>query len=347
MGRHQASDDADERDTIDDHVFPVHSNGHGRAFECSHRLRKGSLQIRVPASALFRRTACLAHGSERVVEVDRQWGPGTAAAARDDQRYFVTPLPRTRFVAFNASRGIFADPLVRRAASLALDRSALAAAWRQAPTDQILSPALPGFRDRDLHPLQASPAKASALMHGRRGRAVMAVPPGCDECSEAAHVVVINMAAIGIDVEIRKVDLVGLSSTRAASFDLVDAESGIPYPDSASFLRQLLRDIPSGWVPDGVRAKIHRVAGLTGDRRQTAAAALSDATPMVRTDKQTCSCWDGMAAEAFSQEIHPTEWQAAGSLSSSSPTGRKSFCRWRAARPWEPPRRRIGRRTCC
>jgi DNA-binding SARP family transcriptional activator/ABC-type transport system substrate-binding protein len=208
-------------------------------------------------------------------EVDRRWGPGSAASARGDQRYFVTPLPRTRFVAFNASRGIFADPRVRRAAALALDRSALAAAWKQVPTDQILSPVLPGFRDRDLYPLQASPAKARALDAGSQGTAMMAVPSGCDECSEAAQVIATDLGPIGIDVEIRKVDFLGQPS-KLESFDLIDAESGIPYPDSGSFLSQLLKDIPSGWLPDGVRDKIRRVARLSGDRRQVAAAALAD-----------------------------------------------------------------------
>jgi DNA-binding SARP family transcriptional activator/ABC-type oligopeptide transport system substrate-binding subunit len=208
--------------------------------------------------------------------VDRRWGAASTAAARDDQRYFLTPLPRTRFIVFNASRGLFADPEVRRAAALALDRRALAAVWRHAPTDQILSSALPGYRERDLYPLQASQAKARALMDGRTGRAVMAVPPGCDPCSEAAHVVQTDLATIGIEVEIREVDLIGNRSKPAATFDLVDAETGIPYPDSASFLRQLLTDTPADWIPSTVRAKIERIAGLSGDSRQTSAAALAD-----------------------------------------------------------------------
>jgi DNA-binding SARP family transcriptional activator len=88
--------------------------------------------------------------------VDRRWGAKSAAAARGDQRYFLTPLARTRFVAFNGSRGLFADPRARRAAALALDRRALAAAWGQVATDQLLSPALPAYHERDLYPLRPS-----------------------------------------------------------------------------------------------------------------------------------------------------------------------------------------------
>jgi DNA-binding SARP family transcriptional activator/ABC-type oligopeptide transport system substrate-binding subunit len=207
--------------------------------------------------------------------VDRRWGAESAAAAAGDQRYFLTPLPRTRFVAFNASRALFADPRVRRAAALALDRSALAAAWGEVPTDQILSPALPPYRGRDLYPLRPSVAKARALMHGRRGRALMPVAPGCDECSEVAHVVKTDLAAIGIKVEIRGIDPVEVAQS-AAKFDMIDAETGIPYPDSASFLAHMFDQIPSEWVPGGVQARVEGVAGLSGDLRQAAAASLAD-----------------------------------------------------------------------
>jgi DNA-binding SARP family transcriptional activator len=80
----------------------------------------------------------------------RQWGAGSVAAAQGDQRYFLTPELGSRFIAFNSSRGIFADQRVRRAASLALDRDALAAAWADVPTDQLLSAGLPGYREKDL-----------------------------------------------------------------------------------------------------------------------------------------------------------------------------------------------------
>jgi ABC-type transport system substrate-binding protein len=207
--------------------------------------------------------------------VDRRWGAGSAAAARGDRRYFLTPLPRTRFVAFNANRGLFADPQVRRAAALALDRSALAAAWGQVPTDQVLSPALRAYHGRDLYPLRPSLAKAKALLHGRRGRAVMPVPSRCDQCSQAAHLVETELAAIGIEVEIRAIDPVEVAKS-AAKFDLIDAETGLPYPDSASFLAHLFDEIPSEWVPAGVRARVESVAGISGDRRQAAAASLAD-----------------------------------------------------------------------
>ncbi len=217
---------------------------------------------------------------DRVLEpgslVDRRWGMGSAAAANGDQRYFLTPEFGTRFVAFNSSRGILTDPRVRKAAAMALDRDALAAAWGDLPSDQILPPALPGYRDRELYPSGRSVAKARALMLGRTGHVVMPIPSGCDSCAEVAKVVQIDLAAIGINVQIRKVDNLPDALKGGARFDLLDTETGILYPDSVSFLEQMLGDIPSSWIPAGVRAKIQHVATLSGDPRQAAAAALAD-----------------------------------------------------------------------
>jgi ABC-type oligopeptide transport system substrate-binding subunit len=208
--------------------------------------------------------------------VDRQWGAGSAAAASGDRRYFSTPEARTRYIAFNARRGVFADRQVRRAAALALDRTALAAASNDLPTDQLLSGALPGYQDKDLYPAQPSVATAAAVREGRGGRAVMPVPSGCGQCTEAARVVRADLAAIGIEVKIREREDFRAALEPGGGFDLLEAETRIPYPDSASFLAQMMRDIPPGWAPAATRAKVQRVARLTGGRRQRAAAALAD-----------------------------------------------------------------------
>jgi ABC-type oligopeptide transport system substrate-binding subunit len=191
-------------------------------------------------------------------------------------RLFLTPEARTRFIAFNTSRGIFSDPVVRRAAAMALDRIALAAAWGAAPTDQLLSPALP-HQNRDLYPLRPSVAKAAALMRGRGAfHAVMPIASDCERCAVVANLVQTDLAVIGIDVEIRKVDDLSEAMKTGAVFDLLDTDTWIPYPDPASFLRQMLRDLPAGWVPAAISAKIQHAAGLNGSARQNTASALAD-----------------------------------------------------------------------
>jgi DNA-binding SARP family transcriptional activator/ABC-type transport system substrate-binding protein len=208
--------------------------------------------------------------------VDQRWGAHGAAARSGDRRYFTTPEARTRFIALDSSRGVFADPDVRRAAALALDRTALAATWGALPTDQLLSAALPAFRDRRLYPLHASLAKARALAGGPTGRATMAIPPRCDRCRDTAHLVRRDLSAIGIDVTIRTVADLDRALRRGARFDLVDSETELLYPDSATFLAQAIRGIPRAWVQSQVRNRVDRVARLNGADRQTAATALAD-----------------------------------------------------------------------
>jgi DNA-binding SARP family transcriptional activator/ABC-type oligopeptide transport system substrate-binding subunit len=223
----------------------------------------------------------------------RQWGAGSAAAAGGDQRYFLTPELGSRYIAFNSRRGIFADQRVRRAASLALDRHALAAAWGEVPTDQLLPPALPGYREKDLYPLSGSVAEANALMDGLTGTAVMAIPTGCDRCNDAAQVVQADLGAIGIEVRVRELDDLQGALESGVKFDLLDASTVILYPDAGSFLAQMIQEIglvledpgqqdlglhaiPHGWLPPGVHRKIEGLANLTGDARQAAAGQVAD-----------------------------------------------------------------------
>jgi hypothetical protein len=104
----------------------------------------------------------------------------------------------------------------------------------------------------------------------------MAIRSGCDECTEAAHVVQRSLGAIGIDVTIRKVDDLGAAIDSGTQFDLVDLETALPYPDSASFLAHLVDELPTGWVPAGVQEQAKTIAAMSGDGRQAAAAALAD-----------------------------------------------------------------------
>jgi len=209
--------------------------------------------------------------------LDHRWGAGSDAAASGDQRYFLTPVAHTRFIAFNASHGIFSDPRVRRAAALALDRTALAAVWGQVPIGQLLSPALPGYADREPYPIRGSVAQAKALMEGRGGTALMPVPSECDQCMQAAQVVQTDLGAIGIDVKLQESEDVGAVLESGARFDLLDGETEILYPDSASFLTQmLLENLPRSWIRAGIRAEVERLGTLGGDHRQAVAAALAD-----------------------------------------------------------------------
>jgi class 3 adenylate cyclase/ABC-type transport system substrate-binding protein len=209
-------------------------------------------------------------------QLDQRWGPDSGAG-EEVPSYVPAFWPHMGFIAFNAGRGIFADPEVRRAAALALDRSALAAVYAQTPTDGFLPPSVPG----SANPLEGSVPQpdleeARRLMEGRGGTAVMPVFEGCDVCLTEAQIVRDDLAQTGIDVRIRRLSNFDVVFEPGARYDLLDWGTDSPYPDAASSLAQmLLRDVPTTWLPPGVREEVERVDDLTGQPRQDAAVRLA------------------------------------------------------------------------
>jgi ABC-type oligopeptide transport system substrate-binding subunit len=126
------------------------------------------------------------------------------------------------------------------------------------------------------YPLSGSVSEAEALMQGRTGIAVMAIPSRCDRCTHAAQVVRANLLAIGIEVRVREVDDLRAALRSGAEFDLVDALTEILYPDAGSFLAQMLEDVPRGWTSASVQRRIGDVAGLGGDARRAAASDVAE-----------------------------------------------------------------------
>jgi ABC-type oligopeptide transport system substrate-binding subunit len=210
--------------------------------------------------------------------LDVQWGPESAAAERDDQRFFLTPLPHLGYIAFYAGRPPFDDPKVRRAAVLAMNRQELAAVWRQLSTDQLLPPMQPGFVDRDLFALAKPDVKrARKLMRGRRATAVVGIFRDCEPCRQEAEALAAQLAVIGIDLDIEAFDNPWDAAREGEDVDLIDGATTLDFLDPASFLETLLlRDIPRGWLPASVHNAVERVSGLGGPRRVREANALAD-----------------------------------------------------------------------
>jgi ABC-type transport system substrate-binding protein len=167
---------------------------------------------------------------------------------------------------------------VRRAAALAINRSALAAVWDQAPTDQLLPPMFPSFRDRQLYSLTSDLDKAAALTKGRHETAVMAIQSGCDPCSEEAEGVRAQLGQVGIRVAIKEYEnAFEAASKPGAKIDILDSGIQLDYPDSASFLVRMFNDaMPPSWMSPEVRRAVGKLAGLAGADRQSVAAAVAD-----------------------------------------------------------------------
>jgi YVTN family beta-propeller protein len=138
----------------------------------------------------------------------RRYGPQSQAARSGRQRYFIDRELAHEYLLLNARRPLFASARMRRAASFAVDRPALArnaqAGFASVPTDQYLPSGMPGFRDADVYPLGGPDvARARSLAGAHRRHAVMYT---CNTrpCENVAAIVKANLRAIGITVDIRR-----------------------------------------------------------------------------------------------------------------------------------------------
>ena len=184
-------------------------------------------------------------------QLDERWGPDSGrGGGRTGLR--AGEWPATGYIAFNAGRGVFADPSGPPGGGAGA--GPVRARGGVGPNTDRHVPAAERCRDRRIPSKVPCPdptsTKARRLMGGRGGSAVMPVFEGCDPCLAEAQIVRDNLAGIGIDVRIR----------RLSNFDAVFAPggkvrpprfgSGVLLPGPRLVPRpMLLRDVPAGWLP--------------------------------------------------------------------------------------------------
>ena len=134
-------------------------------------------------------------------ELDQRYG----GEATGEAHLLFAPVPSVRFVAFNTRRGLFRDPVLRRAVALALDREALAAVAGERPWDSMVGVAMPGAPDADAPVAEPDLARAKALARGRGGRALMFIntPDRCSECAARGALLAKQLAPLGIRVKVK------------------------------------------------------------------------------------------------------------------------------------------------
>src|SRR5262245_38568545 len=176
-------------------------------------------------------------------------------------QYFVQPAPNTWYLALNSELPLFRNnPRLRQAVNFAVDRLAVLRAFGPLygePTDQMVAPTVPGFRDAKLYPLRRPDlARARALARGntRSGKAVFYVPDTA-AFRVAANVIRMNLARIGLAVEVKVLPFPVLNArggTRGEPYDIAYHGWLGDYVDPASFLvlldGRLLR--PRGGSPN-------------------------------------------------------------------------------------------------
>ena len=123
----------------------------------------------------------------------------------NDSRFYITPGLTISMYVLNSSGALFRNnPPLRRAVNLALERGRLLQPGAAGVvTDQYLAANVPGFKERTIYPARALD-RAQALADGNRrgGKAIVYVPDVLPARANAQGVQ-LQLADIGLDVEIR------------------------------------------------------------------------------------------------------------------------------------------------
>jgi YVTN family beta-propeller protein len=206
-----------------------------------------------------------------------RYGPGSAAAARGGQRYFVNPGLQLDSFLLNTHRPLFSDVRMRQAVNYAINRRALAQRGDyfqplpEPPTDHYLPPGMPGYRDVHIYPTTPDVVKARELAAGG-GRTAVLYTCNVSPCPEQAEIVKNNLAAIGLHVQVKTFPsdtLFAREATPGEPFDL--AWNGwIPdYLDPQAMLTSILEDssVAPTFNDPRYQRKLARAAQLSGPER--------------------------------------------------------------------------------
>jgi ABC-type transport system substrate-binding protein len=212
--------------------------------------------------------------------LERAYGAGSAAARAGRQRYFREPMPWLDGLVLNAARPLFANVRLRRAVNYALDRRALALAYFDDPYDELVPPAVLGFRPGRIYPLTPDLATARRLAGGRSRHAVLWYCInglfGNPAQGRIAQLIRSQLAQIRIEVSIVRSNCnqafrYDRTSRRA---DLLMFSNGSPERDAAGFLTWALDGGTYGaalgpglWSDPSFGRRVQRAAALSGEAR--------------------------------------------------------------------------------
>jgi ABC-type transport system substrate-binding protein len=215
--------------------------------------------------------------------LERLYGEHSAAAALGRQRYFVNPTLTVDYLDLNTTRPLFASARMRRAASYAIDRRALAAnggsfSTVAAPAEMNIPPGTPGFRDHHVYLLVPDLVKALRLAGTGHHSAELYCVLEAGSPPRAAQIIKNDLAAIGIDVDVHCVpgdEMWTLLSRRP--WDIAIDEYGASYNDPGQFINGLATNdaFNVGHYDDpGLNQRIRAASRLSGIARAHAYARI-------------------------------------------------------------------------
>jgi peptide/nickel transport system substrate-binding protein len=213
--------------------------------------------------------------------LDRREGAASPAAHARRQRFFLYNAPLLDYIVLNADRPLFHNARLRRAVSYALDRRVMAESFADAPYDQIVPPAVPGFAPGHSYPVSGPDLSKARRLAGNRPRRARLY--FCDNPGQApvASIVRSDLRRIGITVTI---DQAGQcpdhydKRSRRADLILVNGQLWSEERDPQPFLDQALAGdgrfgsaLGRGlWTSPGFRQELRRTRLLRGDARTVA-----------------------------------------------------------------------------
>ena len=209
-------------------------------------------------------------------ELAKLWGPGSDAAASGDQRWFGASRFQTLYFSLDPADPLLGDPDVRRAVSLALDRTRLAATHGMAPWPGVLPPAVPGSLPPDSRVPAPDLEAARTLMAGRTGTLVTqgVEPAGADPRNDALlQELASELSQIGITVQIQRYeDPWEASIDPTLGIDLIFGATDTDHPDPVAQMERLSENAR---LPAADYLELSRLRPLTGQARYDGAAALA------------------------------------------------------------------------
>ena len=255
-------------------------------------------------------------GRDNIERLSARYGPGSPAARRGRQRYFVHPALGVDFLWLNLQRPLFSDVRLRRAVNYAVDRRELARLGNaftglpEEPTDQYLPPGMPGYKDARIYPFSPDVATAKRLAGEQRRPAVL-YTCNSPQCAQLAQVLKTDLAAIGIDVQVKAFRI----STLLARVSRMDEPYDLAllggwfadYADPDDFLNYLIGTGGGGSFPGlafddpAYQRKVGAAARLAGPRRYLTYGKLD--ADVARNDAPTVALGNHTSHDFFSARM--------------------------------------------
>jgi ABC-type transport system substrate-binding protein len=170
---------------------------------------------------------------------------------------------------------------MRRAVNFAIDRPALANAqsanFLALPADQYLPPGMAGYEDAHIYPTDGPDLARARKLAGNKSRTAVLYAGNGSTSLKRAQVLVRNLAAIGIRVEVKALSEAAATKRYAKTgepFDIAETNWVADYFDPYNFLNQLF---DPNITPAALSVDVSRFDEPSYNRRLESAAELTGA----------------------------------------------------------------------